>query len=448
MKIIYFRNQFFLAIGRPIIGTCIGLTIMAMVLGSCTKEPGFGGKYVFQGTVKWKDTVTGTSFIGVPSAKVRIAFEENDFVFETETDAQGNFVIEGIHFGKGIHLVLTAKATRKVNGVDLIHTDTLLLDGDVLRGLTEKEEPAFVDADFALGAVPTVGQNHLRGVIHYQSPTSTTTGIAADLTLHLVWHPVGGNPLGYDATTNALGAFVFQGLPDGNFTITGSKEYEGYNFTFEQSLDIQQGVADSLNDTLQYALHVLGGTVQFQDLLLNEAVDFPIGSSLVLQPLPLGSAADISVLTTTAGRYQIKNLVAGQYQLSTQTTSIDGLTYSAIAPNLTVGATTLQDEPLLARHEENGTLIVQVVDGLGTPQPSTTVCCFSSVALWDSVGCQNSLASDVTHSPDGKAVFQHLYPGATYFFVANRYAADTMMATDTIRIPMVGPRNLRTITIY
>jgi hypothetical protein len=81
-----------------------------------------------------------------------------------------------------------------------------------------------------------------------------------------------------------------------------------------------------------------------------------------------------------------------------------------------------------------GTVIVQTLDGQGSPQPGTTVCCYTNATLWDSLAptCSDAYISRTTASPNGKAVFAGLYPNATYFFVAEKAGAITLHATDTI----------------
>ncbi len=226
----------------------------------------------------------------------------------------------------------------------------------------------------------------------------------------------------------------------------GVYRFDGYDFRLSKIVTVNQGVPLSFSDTMAYASHILRGTLQYEDLLLNQTVDFPIGSQLILSPLPLGSAPDIATTTTVLGRYELKNLTSGQYRLTTQTTSATGLLYNAILPTLTIGQPMLADQPVLATHNLPGTLIVSVLDNLGTPQSGSTICGFTNAALWDSVGCTNALASATTYPTHGKAVFQRLYPGATYFFFAQKIGADTLEATDTVFVSQATP-TFKTIRI-
>jgi hypothetical protein len=99
---------------------------------SCRKEPGFGGDVGFTGVVEWSDTLGGDTKIPVGGAKVRIYFAENSFLYETQSDAGGQYSIEGLHLRHEGRVELSAVASRIVRGVSVLYTDTVSLGMDSL----------------------------------------------------------------------------------------------------------------------------------------------------------------------------------------------------------------------------------------------------------------------------------------------------------------------------
>ncbi len=164
-------------------------------------EPGIGGATV---TLVWygEDGVLDAAPGG------------DDETFTTTTDSDGGYLFTGLP--EGIFDVTVDTTTLpgglaatfdRDGGLDSTSQVTLPVDGSNL------------DQDFGYRGANSIGDTVYLDLDGDGAEGATEPGIAAQ-TVELVWTDAPGGPRTFTTTTDADGNYVFDGLPDGDFTVT------------------------------------------------------------------------------------------------------------------------------------------------------------------------------------------------------------------------------------
>ncbi len=155
--------------------------IITLFTNSCTKEPGFGGKYGFSGTIVWPDLVQGQTNIPAANAQLKFGIEGTTFVYETVASVDGKFAIDGISLAGKDSLKLIASASRVEAGHTIQYAETSFFIVD-----PHKLDPDPYEIDpIVLKALPQVSQNRIEGTIYFDSPSGTASQPASSMSLQV-----------------------------------------------------------------------------------------------------------------------------------------------------------------------------------------------------------------------------------------------------------------------
>jgi hypothetical protein len=258
-----------------------------------------GGRSLLNGRIPIKIAAAGTSSIsgnitsgGAPLAGVTVSLT-GDSSATTTTDAAGNYSFSGLH--NAAYMIMPSLAGYSFTPAEIETT----INGANVTGLNFVGTP--VTGAFSLsGHAMTPQGQHIAGI------TMTLSGDAVGAVL-----------------TDAAGNFSFQGLGNGNYTVTPG--LAGYTF---EPASISATVNGGNVAGLEFMAIAASSTFSISGNVTSG------GNPLAGVAMTLGGDGSGSVLTDSAGNYSFAGLANGNY---TVTPGMPGLTFTPLSRNVIIG---------------------------------------------------------------------------------------------------------------